>query len=229
MTTTPTATTAEVSAAERADGTSPERARRRVAAVGLGVGALTIAGLLATTPWGERNATSYDEITTVRDAAWAGMLADGIAFAVVAALFSMTVLFLVRGRGRALALLGAIVTSLGGLLFAMGSLAFASLAWYATSPAIPVDTGRALMAYAAENPQHGFVPAMIGFLLYTVGSLLLSVALLRGRAVPVAAVIVFAALTLSQFAGVDGRGLDLVQIALMLLLAGLAVIGFRRA
>ena len=111
----------------------------------------------------------------------------------------------------------------------MGSFAFASFAWYATSAAIPVDSGKALMAYAAENPQHGFVPAMIGFLLFTVGSLLLAVALLRSRAVPIAAVIVFAVLTVSQFAGVEGRGLDFVQIALMLLLTGLAVVGFRRS
>jgi len=228
MTATPTTTQAD-GATVLADGTDPARARRRVAAVGLGLGALTIAGLLVTTPWGERNATSYDEIAPVRDAAWAGMLADGIAFAVVGLLFSMTVLSLVRGRGRVPALVGAIVTSLGGLLFAMGSFAFASLAWYATSSAIPVDTGKALLAYAAENPQHGFVPAMVGFLLFTVGSLLLAASLLRSRAVPLAAVIVFAALTLSQFAGVEGRGLDFVQIALMLLLTGLAVVGFRRS
>ena len=228
MTATPT-TPANVSATALADGTDPGRARRRVAAVGLGLGALTIAGLLVTTPWGERNATSYDEIAPVRDAAWAGMLADGIAFAVVGLLFSMTVLSLVRGRGRLPALVGAIVTSFGGLLFAMGSFAFASLAWYATSPAIPVDTGKALMSYAAENPQHGFVVAMVGFLLFTVGSLVLAVALLRSRAVPLAAVVVFAVLTLSQFAGVEGRGLDFVQIALMLLLTGLAVVGFRRS
>ncbi|BAK36566.1 hypothetical protein MLP_35520 [Microlunatus phosphovorus NM-1] len=228
MTATPTTTQADGSTV-LADGTDPARARRRVAAVGLGLGALTIAGLLVTTPWGERNATSYDEIAPVRDAAWAGMLADGIAFAVVGLLFSMTVLSLVRGRGRVPALVGAIVTSLGGLLFAMGSFAFASLAWYATSSAIPVDAGKALMAYAAENPQHGFVPAMVGFLLFTVGSLLLAASLLRSRAVPLAAVIVFAVLTLSQFAGVEGRGLDFVQIALMLLLTGLAVVGFRRS
>ena len=228
MTATPTTTQAD-GAIVLADGTDPGRTRRRVAATGLGIGALTIAGLLVTTPWGERNATSYDEIAPVRDAAWAGMLADGIAFAVVGLLFSMTVLSLVRGRGRVPALVGAIVTSLGGLLFAMGSFAFASLAWYATSSAIPVDAGKALLAYAAENPQHGFVPAMVGFLLFTVGSLLLAASLLRSRAVPLAAVIVFAVLTLSQFAGVEGRGLDFVQIALMLLLTGLAVVGFRRS
>ena len=229
MTTTSTTTPADTSATDPVAGTSPEPARRRVAAVGLGLGALTVAALLITTPWGGRNATAYDEIAAVRDAAWAGILADGIAFAVVGVMFSLTVLSLVRSRGRVLALVGAIITSLGGLLFAVGSFAFASFAWYVTSSAIPVDSGKALMAYAAENPQHGFLPGMIGFLLFTVGSLLLAVALLRSRAVPIAAVIVFAVLTVSQFVGVEGRGLDFVQIGLMVLLAGLAVVGFRRS
>lgn len=229
MTITSTHTPADLSAVEIPGRTTSDRTRRRVAAVGLGVGALTIAGLLVTTPWGGRNATGYDEIAAVRDAAWAGILADGIAFAVVGVLSGLTVLSLVRSRGRVPALIGAIVTSFGGLLFAMGSFAFASFAWYATSSAIGVDTGKALMLYAAENPQHGFVPAMIGFLLFTVGSLVLAVALLRSRVVPITAVIVFVILAVSQFVGIEGRGLDVVQIAMMLLLTGLAVIGFRRA
>ena len=199
-----------------------------MAGVGLGLGALTVAALLATTPWGARNATGYEDIAPIRDSAWAGMLADGVAFAVVGFTLAITALCLVRGRGRVPALIGAALTSLGGLLFAMGGFAFASFAWYATSAAVPVDAGKALMAYATENPQHGFVVAMIGFLLYTVGSIVLSVALFRGRAVPTVGIAAFVAITVAQFVGLDGRLLDLAQIALMLLLTGLAGWSLRR-
>ncbi len=225
-----TATSARITA----ESAGPEVVRRasaapRVAAVGLGLGALSVAALLLTTPWGGRNATGYDDIAPIRDAAWAGMLADGIAFAVVGFTLAITVLFLVRGKGRVLALIGAVVTTLGGLLFAMGSFSFASLAWYATSPAVPVEAGRALVAYATDNPQHGFVVVMIGFLLYTVGSIVLAVALIRGRVMPIVGVVAFLALTVAQFVGLEGRLLDVAQIAQMLLLAGLAAWSLRRS
>ncbi len=206
----------------------PDRARRVVLATALGLGALTVAGLLVNPPWGERNATGYESVAPVRDAAWAGLLADGIAFAVVGFTLALTVLGLVRQRGRVLALIGAVLAGVGALLFAMGSYAFVSLAWYATSTALPAESGKALISYAVEHPEHGLLVTMAGFLLYTVGTLVLGVAVLRGRAAPVAAVVAFLALTVSQFVGIDGRALDFVQIGLMILLAGLAGWSLRR-
>lgn len=201
---------------------SQDPARTWVAAAALALGAVTLAGLLVTTPWGERNALGYDDIAPIRDTAWAGMLADCIAFAVVGIALAAVVLALVRGHGRVLGLVGAVATTLGGVLFAMGSFAFASFAWYATSATVAPETGRALLTYVEDHPAHLRLPAMIGFLLYTVGSLLLCAALLRGRAAPMVGVVAFVLLTVAQFVGVDGRLLDAVQIAQMVLLVGLA-------
>lgn len=223
-----TATSARITVPAAPDVSSGHPAGVRVAAAGLGLGALTVAALLVTTPWGSRNATGYEDIAPIRETAWAGLLADGVAFAVVGLTLAITVVSLLRGRGRVLALIGAALTALGGLLFAMGSFAFASLAWYATSAAVPVDAGQALMAYASQNPQHGFVIVMIGFLLYTVGSIVLGVALFRGRVVPIVGVAVFVAVTVAQFVGIEGRLLDFAQVALMLLLTGLAGWALRR-
>jgi hypothetical protein len=217
-----TATSTPGVAAAAVASAPPESARTRVAAAGLALAALTLIGLLVTTPWGERNALGYDDIAPIRDSAWAGILADSLAFAIIGVTVGLVVLALVRARGSVIALVGAAATMIGGLLFAIGSYAFVAFAWYATSDAVPVETGKALLSYVDQHPEHLRGPAMIGFLLFTLGSVLLCVALLRGRAAPVAALVAFLLLTVAQFVGVEGRLLDVVQIALMLLLVGLA-------
>ena len=57
---------------------------------------------------------------------------------------------------------------------------------------------------------------------------MLSAALIRARAVPVPAVIIYVVLTLAQFAGLPGRTMDFLQIAMMVLLIGLAAVIWRR-
>ena len=99
----------------------------RVTAAGLAASAATIAVLLATEPWGDRLDSSaddvldYDKLLEVRDAAWAAMLVDGFAYAVVALTLSIGVLHLARSRGGVAALVGAVLTAAGGILFAMGA------------------------------------------------------------------------------------------------------------
>jgi hypothetical protein len=70
---------------------------------------------------------------------------------------------------------------------------------------------------------------MAGFLLITIGALVLSAALIRARTAPVPAVILYIVLTLAQFTGLPGRTIDLLQIAMMVLLIGLAALIWRRA
>jgi hypothetical protein len=222
MTTSTTPGPAPIEPAVAANTPAGDRLRQLTPAVGLALGAITIAVLLVLTPWGERNALGYDDIAPVRDAAWLGMLLDGAAFGVVGVTLGLVACFLAQGRGRVAALVGAVLTTVGGILFAMGEFGFATLAWYATSEAISTESGRALMSYVEDNPAHFYGVTGAGFLAFMIGTLVISAALIRARAVPVAGVVAFIVLTLAQFSPIPGRALDFVQISLMVLLVGLA-------
>ena len=215
--------------------TSPGPGRIRIAAVALGAAAATIGVLLVTTPWGDRyDSTSdevlnYDNVVTVSDATWPSLLLDGFAYGVVGFTVALGVLHLVRGRGRVVAAVGAVIMTAGGLLFAMGAAAFATIVWFAGSDGLADGTGQALVDYANDHPGHLLGPDMAGFLLTMIGSLVLAAALIRARALPVYAVVGYVLMILAQFSGISGRGLDFLQIAMMLALIGFAVVLWRRA
>lgn len=208
--------------------------RLRVSAAALGVSAATVIVLLATKPWGDRLDSgadailTYDKLLQVRDAAWPSMLLDSFAFAVIGLTLGLGVLHLARAKGRTAALLGALLTTAGGILFAMGGTAFATFAWFVTADGLPRGAGQSLVDYANAHPGHLIGPNTAGFLLSTIGTLVLSVALIRARAVPLPAVILYIVLTLVQFAGLPGRTMDFIQIALMVLLIGFATVIWRR-
>jgi hypothetical protein len=211
-------------------------ARIRVAAGALAVAAATVAGLLATKPWGDRldssadNVLDYDKLLDVRDAAWAAMLVDGFAYAVVALTLGLGVLHLAKDRGRVAALVGAVLATAGGILFAMGAAAFATFAWFATAPGLPDGAGRSLVDYANDHVGHVIGVDMAGFVTFTLGTLVLSAALVRARAVPVLAVGLFVLMTLAQFVMPSGHDvLNYLQIAMMLVLIGFAAVVWRRA
>jgi len=211
---------------------SSSATRIRVVAGALGASALTIAALLITTPWGDRYDSSadevvdYDGLAAVRDGAWTGMLADGFAFAVLGLTLGLVTCHLARGRGRVAALVGAVLTTSGGILFAMGGLSFATLTWFASG--VSEDAGRSLVDYANDQTGHLLGATMAGFLLFTVGGLVLATALFRARAVPVVGVAAYVLLVLAQFGPVPGRGLDFLQVAMMALIVALAVRVLRR-
>jgi hypothetical protein len=95
-------------------------------------------------PWGERNAISYADLAPNRDAGWLGGLLDGVAFGVVGVTLGLVVCVVAPARGAVWATAGAVLTGLGGVLFAAG-----------------------------------IGPRATGFLLFTLGSLVLMVALWR--------------------------------------------------
>jgi hypothetical protein len=165
----------------------------------------------------------------VHDAAWPSLLIDGFAFAVVGLTVGLGVLHLARGRGRITALVGAVMTTAGGTLFAMGAAGFATIGWFASADGLSDGTGQALVDFANDNPGQLMGPDMAGFLLTTVGSLVLAAALIRSRALPTYAVVAYVLLTLAQFFGIPGRAMDFLQIVMMLLLVGLATVLWRRA
>src|SRR5262249_18017597 len=157
----------------------------------LATAAATIGVLLATTPWGDRLDSSSDEILTyaqlvdVHDAAWPSLLLDGFAYAVIGLTLGIGVLHLTRGRGRVAALGGAVVRAAGGMLFAVGAAGFAAVVWFAGADGFSEGAGRSLVHVANDHPGHLMGPEMVGFLLTTVGSLILAGALIRARAVQV--------------------------------------------
>jgi hypothetical protein len=155
------------------------------------------------------------------------MLADGICLAVVAVSLNILVCHLVRGRGRAVALAGAVLTTVGGICFAMGGFAFATITWFASG--ISEDAGRELVGYANDNVPHLLGASMSGFFLFTVGGLVLAGALMLARAVPAAGVAAYALLVVAQFTPLPGRALDFLQIAMMALFVTLAVSVLRRS
>ena len=111
----------------------------RLTAAALAASSATVIVLLATTPWGDRldsaadEIINYDQLLDVRDAAWPSMLLDSFAIAVIGLTLGLGVLHLVRGKGRVAALIGAALTTAGGILFAMGGTAFASVRWFITT------------------------------------------------------------------------------------------------
>jgi hypothetical protein len=214
---------------------SPGPTRLRVAAAALGSSAAAISVLLATTPWGDRldsssdDVLNYESLVKVHDAAWPSLLIDGFAFAVIGLTVGLGVLHLVRGRGRIAALVGAVMTTAGGILFAMGAVGFATIGWFASADGLHDGTGKALVDFANDNPGHLMGPDMAGFLLTAVGSLVLAAALIRSRALAVYVVVGYVLMTLAQFSGIPGRAMDFLQIAMMLMLIGFAAVLWRRA
>jgi hypothetical protein len=206
------------------------RTRAAIVSAILAIGAAAIAVLVLWQPWGERDHLSYADLEPHRDAAWLGTLVDGLAFAAVGVALGIAVCRLVpAARGAAVATVGAMLTGFGGVAFCAGIVSFGSLAWYATDPAaVPPDAGAALMTYVVDNPGHVMGAQMAGFLLYTVGSLLLMVALWRARAVPRLLPVAYLVLTVGVFA-VGGVALNVVQAAQTLLLVPVAFYGIRSA
>ena len=204
------------------------RVRGPIAAVVLASAAFTQIVLLLVRPWGERNDFLYDSVEPIRTNLWAGMFVDGVTFAAIGITLSLVVCNLVRSRGSAWATVGAVVTSLGAILYAMGALALGTVVWYATSTsAIGVDAGRDLMEYAIGSGAQpkaspATIPTIAGFMTFTVGSVLLFAALIRATVVPRWLPIALIVATVAEFLS-QGRAADVVQIVWMALAATLAV------
>lgn len=190
------------------------RARIAIVAVALAGGALAAAAALLWHPWPERNDLSYASFAGVRDAAWAGLVLDGIGTAAAGVALGLAVCLLAPTRGAAWANVGAVLVAIGGMLFATAIVGYATFGWYATATdAIPAEAGASLMSYAEENFDRVGALQVPGFLLLTIGTLVLMVALWRCRAVPRWLPVTIAVLTVVAFVGLGGRVLDVLQAA----------------
>lgn len=208
--------------------TTTSRIRAGIVSAILALGAVTIAVVVLWQPWGERDHLSYADIAPHRDAAWLGTLIDGLALAAVGVAFGVAVCRLVpAARGAVMATIGALLTGFGGAAFSVGMVSFGSLAWYATDPAaVSRDSGTALLTYVVDNPGHMLGSQMAGFLLFTLGSLVLMAALWRSRAVPRWLPVAYLVLTIGLFA-LDGVILNVVQAVQTLCLVPVAIYALR--
>jgi hypothetical protein len=197
-------------------------ARAAVVATLLVLGCLVTAAMVLWQPWGERNHFAYADLAPVRDAAWSGALLDGLGIAAIGISLSLAVCQLARTRGAIAATVGAVICAAGGVLFCTGMVSFTVLAWYATDvDAIPAASGTTLLSYVNDHGGHVMGPQIAGFLLFTLGSLVLSFALWRSRAVPAWLPIAFAVLTVGVFA-LSGTVLNVVQAIQLLTLLPVA-------
>jgi hypothetical protein len=220
MSTTIPANTAATAPAVTSAGTS--RARVAIVTGVLVAAAVALAVTVLWQPWGERDALGYADLAPHRDAAWLGALIDGLAFAAMGVTLGFAVCLLAPTRGAIWANVGAVLTGFGGVAFCAGMASFGSLAWYATNTdTMSVESGTALMTYIENNPGHVLGPQMAGFLLTTLGSLALMVALWRARSVPRWLPIAYLVLTIGVFA-TDGVVLNLVQAVQTLLVIPVA-------
>jgi hypothetical protein len=207
----------------------PGRVRAAIVSGLVTLGAAVLAVLVLWQPWGARDQLGYADLAPHRDAAWLGAVVDGLAFAAVCVALALAVCRLAPGRGWVWATVGAVVTGVGGVAFAAGMAAFGSLAWYATSTdAVPAQAGTALMTYVEDNPGHVLGLQMAGFLLATLGTLALMVALWRARSVPRWLPIAYLVLTVGVFA-LSGVALNIVQAAQTLSLVVVAFYAWRVA
>lgn len=205
------------------------RVRAAIVSAFLTLGAVAVAVVVLWQPWGERDHLGYADIAPHRDAAWLGAIIDGLGFAAVGIALGLAVCLLAPARGSRWANAGAVATGLGGVAFCAGMVSFGSFAWYATNTdAIPADSGTALMSYTEDNLGHVMGLQMAGFLLVTLGSLALMVALWRARSVPRWLPIGYLVLTVAVFA-LNGVALNIVQAVQTLSLLVVAFYAARAA
>jgi hypothetical protein len=209
--------------------TGAGRARAAIVAALLTLGALAVAVVVLWQPWGGRDQLAYADIAPHADAAWLGALIDGLGFAAIGIALGLAVCMLVPAKGSTLANVGAVMTGIGGVAFCAGMISFASFAWYATNTAaLPIDSGTSLMSYVEDNGGHLMGVQMAGFLLVTLGSLVLMGALWRSRAVPRWLPIAYLVLTVGVFA-LGGVLLNVVQAVQTLSLIAVAFYAARAA
>lgn len=227
MSTSPVSTTG----ARPSRGTDPlpvGTARIRVVQAVLSVGALAAAGFLVVRPGAARTDRSYAAVAAGRDAAWLGHLVECLGYGLLGIGLALAACLIARRRGAVWATVGGVMVALGGLFWAAMAYAVGAFDWYATATAaLPEASGSALLAYAQDHPERLVVADLAGFVLFTLGSLLVCVGLWRSRAVPKALPITIVVLTLAQFALPQTRVFDLAQAALVLSLGAVAAFAGR--
>jgi hypothetical protein len=112
-----------------------------------------------------------------RQSWWAWHMWSGLIFVVTAGSHAALFWWLVRGRGRKLAVAGGILYSAGAASFGAALIAEASTHWYAASPVLDQSESHSLLTYISEHDGRLVVPLLIGLVLLTVAPLVISAGL----------------------------------------------------
>jgi hypothetical protein len=156
----------------------------------------------------------YSVIAPIRTAWWAWHVFGGLGTTVLAVALGLAVCRLAPRRGAAWATGGAVITALGGLAFLGAMGAEGVLGYYVTdTDALPVETGTNFMSYVNDNVAQLGVMLFPGFMLLTLGGLLLAVALWRARSVPRWLVVAFGVTNVAGTALPFGVVADVVNTA----------------
>lgn len=203
-------------------GASPARAR--IVAAVVVVGAITSAAFGIWHPEPDSDDTfGYDVIAPIRASWWAWHLFGGLGTAAGAIAVALAVCLLVPARGATWATLGALLTALGGLAFYGGVAAEGVLGAYATNPeALPTQSGTTLITFVNDNFQYIGVVLIPGFVLLTLGPLLLALALWSARSVPRWLPVAFALTNAAGFPVPPGLVADVVNTAFAATLVAIA-------
>lgn len=189
----------------------------------LGLSALAVAANLLLRPIPALEFEQFAAVQAARDGVWLFGLVSGFGTAVAYVAYGLTVCLLAPARGSVFATLGALCTGLGGIAFAMGLFSSTTLTWYATgAEAQAGQDGASVFASFVASPAHAFAPQIGGFLLGTVGIILLSIALWRSRSLPRVVAVAPAVLAVLGFFLDIAPLFDLSQALLMV---SLVVIG----
>jgi len=109
----------------------------------------------------------------------------GLANTIMTISLAIATCVLVQKRGSVWATVGAASTLLGGLLFGAGVAAEGAAMGYAGDPAaLSPQAGQALLTYINHHPQFYVASIAPGYMLSTLGAVVISVALIRARSVP---------------------------------------------
>lgn len=175
------ATVSSVVESTAAEETQVAVSRTTVVAVGLALSAVVAAANLLGRPIAAVDTEIYAELEAVRNAYWTFTLVGGMSTALAYILAGIATCMLVVRRGATLATAGAILLCIGGVLFSAGFFASGAVSWVTTGG---TGSDPAFFAYYQEHSFRAFAPQMIGFLLSTVGFILIGIALWRSQVVP---------------------------------------------
>lgn len=176
--------------------------RTTIVAVGLALSAVIAAANLLGRPIAAIDTEIYAELEPVRNAYWTFALVGGVSTALTYILAGIAACMLVLRRGATLATAGAVLLCIGGVLFGAGFFASGAVSWVSTGVVAGDPT---FFDYFQEHSFRAFAPQLVGFLLSTIGFILVGVALWRSRVVPrwlAAAIPVTAVVTILSGTGI---------------------------